>query len=58
MWRMPYPDSASTTAFITAGSDPAQPASPHPLAPSGLVFADTGWLSIRDITASEARGNA
>ena len=40
---MPYSESASTTAFITAGKDPAQPASPHPLAPSGLVFAGTGW---------------
>jgi hypothetical protein len=43
---MPYSESASTTAFITAGKDPAQPASPHPSAPSGLVFAGTGWLSI------------
>jgi hypothetical protein len=32
MWRMPYSESGSTTAFITAGSEPAHPASPHPLA--------------------------
>jgi hypothetical protein len=58
MWRMPYSDRASTTAFMTAGNDPAQPASPHPLAPSGLVLAGTGWLSLANITASDARGKA
>jgi hypothetical protein len=46
---MPYSESASTTAFITAGKDPAHPASPHPFAPSGLVFAGTGWLSTWNI---------
>ena len=28
------PPSASTTAFITAGSAPAHPASPHPFTPA------------------------
>jgi hypothetical protein len=50
MWRMPNSDKASTTAFITAGNDPAQPASPHPLAPSGLVLAGTGCVSIANRT--------
>jgi len=36
-----FPPSASTMAFITDGREPAQPASPHPLAPSTLVFAGT-----------------
>jgi hypothetical protein len=42
MWRMPYSDSASMMAFGTATIAPAQPASPHPLMPSGLVVAGTG----------------
>ena len=42
IWLMPNSDSASTRAFITAGSDPAQPASPQPLAPSGLVVQGEG----------------
>ena len=41
---MPNSLNASTSAFITAGSEPAQPASPQPLAPSRLVRAGTGWL--------------
>ena len=45
MWRMPYSDSASTSAFITEGSAPAQPASPQPFAPRTLVVAGTGWNS-------------
>ena len=36
MCRMPRCDSASTTAFWTAGVDPIVPDSPIPLAPSGL----------------------
>jgi CO/xanthine dehydrogenase Mo-binding subunit len=32
---------ASTRAFITEGSEPAQPASPQPFTPSGLVVAGT-----------------
>ena len=38
---MCLPPSASTMAFITDGSEPAQPASPQPLAPSTLVLAGT-----------------
>ena len=41
---MPYAESASTTAFITEVIAPAQPASPQPFTPSGLVVAGTGWL--------------
>src|SRR5438132_1080320 len=56
MCRMPYSPSASTSAFITEGSAPAQPASPQPLAPSTLVFAGTGWKSWVKNGASSARG--
>ena len=35
-WRTPRCDSASTTAFCTAGVEPMVPDSPMPLAPSGL----------------------
>src|SRR5437016_4847618 len=45
MWRMPYSDSASMSAFMTEGRAPAQPASPQPLAPSGFVVAGTEWKS-------------
>src|SRR5438094_229606 len=45
IWRMPCSAKASTTAFITAGSEPAQPASPQPLTPRILVVAGTGWLT-------------
>ena len=45
MWLIADSDSASTSAFITDGSEPAQPASPQPLTPSGLVVAGTGWLA-------------
>jgi hypothetical protein len=38
---MCLPPSASTMAFITEGSEPAQPASPQPLAPRTLVLAGT-----------------
>jgi hypothetical protein len=55
---MPNSPSASTTAFIVAGKDPAQPASPHPLAPSGLVRAGTGWLMKPMAGKSFARGSA
>ncbi len=58
MWRMPNSDSASTSAFITDGRAPAQPASPQPLAPSGLVVAGTGWLALTNSGASSARGIA
>ena len=36
MWRTPRCDSASTTAFCTAGVEPIVPDSPMPFAPSGL----------------------
>ena len=52
MCVMPYSDSASTTAFITDVSEPAQPASPQPLTPSGLVLAGTGWLTTLEVGAS------
>src|SRR5438067_7931359 len=45
IWRTPYSDSASTSAFMTDGSPPAQPASPQPFAPRTLVVAGTGWNS-------------
>ena len=58
IWRTPHSDSASTRAFITDGSAPAQPASPQPFAPNTLVLAGTGWNSWRNIGASSARGKA
>ena len=45
-------------AFMTDGKAPAQPASPQPFAPSGLVVAGTGWLSWTKSGASSARGIA
>ena len=42
---MPNSDSASTTALATDGRPPDVPASPQPLAPSGLLLVGTGWLS-------------
>ena len=51
--------SASTTAFITETSAPAQPASPHPFAPSGFDVAGTSWLAKPiALGASLARGSA
>ena len=38
-------DNASITALATDGSPPDVPASPQPLAPSGLLLVGTGWLS-------------
>ena len=46
MWVTPTSESASTTAFITDGSAPAQPASPQPLTPKRLVLHGTEWFSI------------
>src|SRR5690554_2445255 len=40
--RTPAWRSASSTAFMRQGMDPVTPASPTPLAPSGLVFVGTG----------------
>jgi len=58
-WLIPSGRSASTIAFITEVIDPAQPASPQPFAPSGLVVAGTGWLAQSiDALMSYARGMA
>ena len=40
------------------GSPPEVPASPQPLAPSGLLLVGTGWLATSIIGASCARGMA
>src|SRR5438093_138745 len=45
-WRTPTWASASMTAFMTAGKAPPVPASPAPLAPSGLSLVGTGLLSM------------
>ena len=58
MWLMPYSDSASATAFMIEVSEPAQPASPQPLTPSGLVLAGTGWLNTSKFGVWCARGIA
>ena len=58
MWVTPNSDSASTTAFITDGSAPAQPASPQPFTPSRLVLQGTEWFCTDMSGASEARGRA
>ena len=42
-WRTPSGASASLTAFSSAGSAPTVPASPTPLAPSGLTLVGTSW---------------
>jgi hypothetical protein len=52
MWVTPTSESASTTAFITDGSAPAQPASPQPLTPRRLVLHGTEWFSIEKSGAS------
>ena len=58
MCLMPYTDSASTTAFMIEVSEPAQPASPQPFTPSGLVLAGTGWLCTANSGVWCARGIA
>src|ERR1051326_992575 len=58
IWRMPNSESASTSAFMTDGRAPAQPASPQPFAPSGFVVAGTQWKSCMNSGASSARGIA
>src|SRR6185295_16359271 len=58
MWRMPYSESASMMALTSEGSEPAQPASPQPLTPSGLVVAGAGWLAVANSGVSAARGMA
>src|SRR5215472_6051448 len=52
----PSGDSASITALTIAGSAPTVPASPAPLAPSGLRLVGTGleWISMSGIVS--ARG--
>ena len=40
------------------GREPAQPASPQPLAPSGFVVAGTAWVAKVKLGTSLARGTA
>ena len=54
--RTPSGASACMIAIITAGSAPTQPASPAPLAPSGLPSVGTGLLTMRMLHMSSARG--
>ena len=56
--RTPSGASASITAFMTAGSAPTVPASPAPLAPSGLSLVGTGLLSMCMSRNVSARGMA
>ena len=58
MCRTPASPKASTSAFITAGSAPAHPASPQPFTPSALVRAGTGWLWNANGGVSLACGSA
>src|SRR6185295_12047276 len=50
--------SASMMAFITTGMAPTVPASPAPLAPSGLYWVGTGLLLISMLHIVSARGMA
>jgi hypothetical protein len=52
----PICDSASLTAFITAGRAAQVPASPAPLAPSGFFLVGTGVLVRSKVQKSSARG--
>ena len=55
----PRPASASSAALTTAAGAPIEPASPQPLAPSGLWV--QGWLSSHSVTnngRSSARATA
>ena len=54
----PAERSASVTAFIAAGRLPAQPASPQPFTPSGLVAHGIGTVSHSMSGRSSARGRA
>src|SRR5476651_718210 len=49
---------ASITAFITAGIAPTVPASPAPLAPSGLYLVGTGFDFTSMLHIVSARGMA
>ena len=55
-WRTPSGASASLTAFMSAGSAPTVPASPTPLAPSGLTLVTTSCESTVKSGRSSARG--
>jgi len=49
----------TSSAPATEVMAPAQPASPQPLEPSGLVVAGTGWLcQLIEVLMSSARGRA
>ncbi len=54
----PTSASALAIAFITAGIAPTTPASPAPLAPSGLRLVGTGLLWMMMSHMSSARGMA
>ena len=56
--RTPAERSASTTAFISAGSEPVTPASPTPFAPSGLSSRGHRVLEQLQAGHSPARGIA
>ena len=47
---------ASRIAFASAGSDPEQPDSPTPFAPSALRAVGTGWDALTIDLMSPARG--
>ena len=55
---MPNGDSASTTAFCTAGVDPIVPDSPMPFAPSGLSGVGVSVLLHSNDGSSAALGIA
>src|SRR5207245_11402739 len=56
MCRMPRCDSASTTAFWTAGVDPIVPDSPIPFAPRGLVGLGVSVVALRTCGLSPLLG--
>ena len=56
--RTPTDSNAFITAFMTDGSDPTQPASPAPFAPSGFNFVGTGLLFTVMWLNTSARGIA
>jgi hypothetical protein len=56
--RTPSGASALITALMTTGSAPTVPASPAPLAPSGLSLVGTGLLSMCMSQSVSARGIA
>jgi hypothetical protein len=58
MWWIPRGDSASTTAFTTAGVDAIVPASPMPLTPSGLTGEGVTVWSSSNAGKPVARGTA